>query len=74
MADVVNHCLVWLSEVVKTHEGKAETTSDIVDGSLCKGFSSLQINFSPSVMGRLTEIPEVVASTFSLQTDVPSIL
>lgn len=74
MANVVNHCLVWLSEVVKTHEGKAETTSDVVDGNLCRGFSSLQINCSPSVMGRLTEIPEVVASMFSLQADVPSIL
>lgn len=43
MADVVNHCLVWLLEIMKTREGKAETTCAVVDGSLYRGFSSLQI-------------------------------
>lgn len=34
MADVVNPCLVWLSGLVKTHEGKAEDRT-------CHDFSSL---------------------------------
>lgn len=43
MADVVNHHLVWLLEIMKTRERKAETTCAMVDGSLYRGFFSLQI-------------------------------
>lgn len=51
-SDVVNHCLAWLSEIMKTCEGKADITSAMVDESLCRGFSSLQIQLLSSCNGK----------------------
>lgn len=74
MADVVNHCLMWLSEIMKTCEGKAEIISVKVDGRLCRGFSSLQILPFSFCNGRADRAHWRWASRFSMQTDVPATL
>lgn len=79
MADIVNPCLLWLLEVVKTHEVKAED-------HICHDFSSLSRQHcremggegvegsppckyycTPHVMAWLTELTKVLASMFPVQ-------